>query len=41
MIDVYKTWIGDFGAITIPPRGSTVRFVWDQVSHIVTHELSN
>jgi alpha-amylase len=28
-------------AITVPPDGSTVTFVWDQVSHVVTHTLSN
>jgi alpha-amylase len=27
--------------ITVPPGGASVTFVWDQVSHIVTHTLDN
>ena len=32
---------GDNIPITIPPGGSSVTFVWDQVSHVVTHTLNN
>ena len=35
------TFNGDNIPITIPPGGSSVTFVWDQVSHIVTHTLNN
>jgi alpha-amylase len=50
-VAINNSWDVNYGAggaaggsnitFTIPPGGSSVTFVWDQVTHIVTHRVGN